>query len=631
MSGSTKRAPMMLMTMGFAGALAIALPVTAQTSEADSVRLLDRAKEAQAAFERFREQRIPPERGRRGGGCDEIIGRICLTFGDPENSGTNAADEPVEFGMARTKVMREFKDIADDIPGDRWVLGQRVFYLLERGSLLDAERLAERCGGGSNWWCTALLGMVTHAKQDWIEAERIFDQAIAEMPPEEALAFQLPEYILEEEGVEFWEENGGAEVLEDRLWILSDPLYLVEGNDRKTEQYSRQVLSRIREEAENPYGLAWGDDLMEIDLRYGAETGWGRQRQVPNGSLQDTRSIMGFMDPRSQEFMPPAKAVISPADVLSGEWKLEQLKPHTGYVAPYAPALNALETQVARFRRGDSLLVVGAFAPLDPSRRPEFRERIVFEDNILDLREARNRSREDRQRDAGDPFGRGGFDPEPFPGTGEAIEEESGPIESALFLVGEDAEVVHEVHGEGSDGAFRLQVPNGRYIVGIEAFDEAKREAWRDRHGLWQDQLFEGIASISDILVLRGGGDNPNSVDEAMATAMPAVRIREGDAFKLVWELYGLKVGETAQVRIGVEEGGANVLQRAARFFGLGDPDRPVVMSWEDAGPDVHGTVFRAVELNLPDIEPGDYTLTVQIQLPGREPMTARRPIVIEP
>lgn len=629
MRRSTKRASAVL-SVAFAVAMVGALPATAQTSESDSLKILERAKEAQAEFERFREQRIPPERGRRGGGCDEIIGRICLTFTNPEESG-GPSDEPVEFGMARTKVMRELKDIADKLPGDRWVLGQRVFYLLERGSFNEAKSLAERCGGASNWWCTGLVGMVTHAEGDWIEAERIFDQAIAQMPPEEAIAFRLPEYIIEEEGVEFWEENGGAEALEDRLWVLSDPLYMVEGNDRKTEQYSRQMLYRIREDAENPYGLAWGEDLGELDLRYGAETGWGRQRQVPNGSLQDTRNVMGYHDPRSQEFMPPAEAVISPADVRSGDWKLEQLKPHTGYVAPYAPDLNALETQVARFRRGDSLLVVGAFAPLDPSRRPQFRETMVVDDGILDLRAERNRSRGDRQRDAGDPFGRGGFDPEPFPGTEAAPAETASSVESALFLVGEDAEITHEVHGEGPEGAFRLQVPNGRYIVGIEAFDEAKRKAWRDRHGLWQDHLFEGIASISDILVLSGGGDNPESVDEAMATAMPAVRIREGDAFKLVWELYGLKVGETAQVRIGVEEGSANVLQRAARFFGLGDPDRPVVMSWEDAGPDVHGTVFRAVELNLPDIEPGEYTLTVQIQLPGREPMTAGRPIVIEP
>ena len=40
-----------------------------------------------------------------------------------------------------------------------------------------------------------------------------------------------------------------------------------------------------------------------------------------------------------------------------------------------------------------------------------------------------------------------------------------------------------------------------------------------------------------------------------------------------------------------------------------------VLITDEDAGPDVLGTVFRAVELSLPNLEPGDYTLTVEISL----------------
>jgi len=56
-----------------------------------------------------------------------------------------------------------------------------------------------------------------------------------------------------------------------------------------------------------------------------------------------------------------------------------------------------------------------------------------------------------------------------------------------------------------------------------------------------------------------------------------------------------------------------------------------VLITDEDAGPDVLGTVFRAVELSLPNLEPGDYTLTVEIELAGREPMTVGRPISIVP
>ncbi len=48
-------------------------------------------------------------------------------------------------------------------------------------------------------------------------------------------------------------------------------------------------------------------------------------------------------------------------------------------------------------------------------------------------------------------------------------------------------------------------------------------------------------------------------------------------------------------------------------------------------GPDQLGTVFRAVNLNLPDLEPGAYTITVEIELSGREPMTVSRPLEIVP
>ena len=56
-----------------------------------------------------------------------------------------------------------------------------------------------------------------------------------------------------------------------------------------------------------------------------------------------------------------------------------------------------------------------------------------------------------------------------------------------------------------------------------------------------------------------------------------------------------------------------------------------VLITYEDAGPDVLGTVFKAVELNLSDLEPGEYTLTVEIELAGREPMTVGHPISIVP
>ena len=65
---------------------------------------------------------------------------------------------------------------------------------------------------------------------------------------------------------------------------------------------------------------------------------------------------------------------------------------------------------------------------------------------------------------------------------------------------------------------------------------------------------------------------------------MAAIRIPAGERFKVAWEVYGLAIGESAQVRIGIDDGGLSLLERAGRFFRVLEPDNPVVMSWEEAG-----------------------------------------------
>ena len=621
------RAKLILPAAAFAALVAPTSAVGAQDRDGanpDSVALHEEAKEAQARFERFRESRIPPELGGFGGGCDEIVGRFCLRFESGEDeSEWSVPEEPVEFGMARVRVLRELREIHDQIPRDSWILGQRVFYMGEVGDWPGAENLIRRCGGG-NWWCTSLLGFVSHAQGDWNTASDLFALAVDQMPEgENFLSLAL---LLDPDALDVYESSSDQGAAEERLWLLSDPLYLVDGNDRMTEQYARAVLVRMRREAVNPYGVEWGDDVEELTLRYGAEKAWERRRALPSGQLQDTRSIVGRHHPKSQEFLPPDEALEDPAQVAPGDWTLEQERPWTGYAPPYAPDLNALETQVARFRRADSLLVAGAFAPEEEDAETDSRRR-TRNPRVVDLRAQRNEARGDRQART-DPFRRPVEEPQPF-----LVEEPEpeGPIQSGLFLIDTERGTTHQVLGEGPRGVFQLQVPNGRYVVGIEAFSADAKQAWRDRHGLWQDSILPGLAAVSDLLILEGGGEIPTSLDEALPTALPAVRIRAGEALKVAWELYGLAIGESASVRIGVDQGGQGFIRRLGQFLRVLEPESPVVMTYEDAGPDVLGTVFRAVQLNFPDLEPGEYTLTVEIELSGREPMVVARPIVIVP
>ena len=663
------------------GGLALLLPAQslsgqlAGPSVADSLELVEEAKDVQARYERYREQRTPPALADLTSRCDEIVGRYCFRFPDHiDVDDWRAPEEPVALELARTRVLRDLTSIGRKIPGDLWILGQRVYYLTDLGAGTNAANLARRCGGRTHWWCTALAAYVHHASGLWTAADEVFAQALEQMPPDTAALWRAPEHLLEDSAWKIYEDAADKEGLEERLWTLSDPLYLVEGNDRKTEQYARQVLIRIRAGAVNGTGLDWEDDLEEITLRWGAPEAWSREQDLATGdSLRDSRRMVSHR--RGQEFLPPGKALEDPSQMAAGEWTLgdrarmelreggsladplstagsllEALAqagnpggtfdlstpteligiirdgvirsgPRTGYTAPYATQLDVLETQVARFRRGDSLLVAGAFAP-KPEERADLSAAPRRAD-VRDLRAERNESRADRQRRT-DPFG--GVREVAVAFLPKGSEQN---VESGLFLIDTESGRRHQVLGQGPKGAFQLKVPNGHYIVGLEAFSPSARKAWRDRHGLWQDPLVPGLAAISDLLILQGGGEIPTSLDEALPTALPAVRIAAGDAFKVAWELYGLRVGESASVRIGVNPARTGLARRLGEFLRVLEPSEPVVMTYEEAGPDVLGTVFRAVELNLSDLEPGDYTLTVEIELAGREPMTVDSPITI--
>ncbi len=82
------RAKLILPAAAAAAVFGVAPAFAAESQDAsnpDSVALHEEAKEVQARFERFREERIPPELGGFGRGCDEIVGRFCLRFEDGED------------------------------------------------------------------------------------------------------------------------------------------------------------------------------------------------------------------------------------------------------------------------------------------------------------------------------------------------------------------------------------------------------------------------------------------------------------------------------------------------------------------------------------------------------------------
>lgn len=574
-----------------------------EAAPADSAALVEQAREAQRDFESFRESRIPPRTRAGAGRCDVRIGRICHWFG-----GAGEADfppEPVETGMARQRLIVTLGRILGEVR-DPWVLGQLVFYLVEEGRRGQAEQVARDCGLEDAWWCDALLGYTLHMDGRFVAAEAAFRDAVARLPDEERERWTTPRFLFSSEGEERFREAppDERERMWERLWRFSDPLFLVEGNDRLTDHQARLVLSRIKEDAAHPFQIPWAEDLEEALVRYGMNVGWSRVQSLPRaggGVLQDNRSVVGHHHSASRGYLFPEEFVASPSDVPPEAWITAPVEARTWYAAPYAPDFRALETQVARFRRGDSLLVVGAYRPDEASplaALPGAREEAV------------------------NPFDDwGGFDDE---------EGEEG-LATALFLVPEDGGELHRADGDGRSGVVTLRAPTGRYVSSLEVFDEAAGAAWRARQGVVQTPLARGIAGLSDVVILDEGAPLPESLDEAIPLLRPGIRVGVGERFVLAWEVYGLAVEDRARITIGFTSGRPGFLRRVGEFLGVVEPEVPVEVSFDETVPDDRvQTVFRAIEMGLPELEPGEYTLHVQLELPGREPAIASRPIVVE-
>jgi hypothetical protein len=110
----------------------------------------------------------------------------------------------------------------------------------------------------------------------------------------------------------------------------------------------------------------------------------------------------------------------------------------------------------------------------------------------------------------------------------------------------------------------------------------------------------------------------------------PGVRVSPGERFPVVWEVYGLRILEPVRVTIGFSRGRPGFLTRVGEFLGVIEPDRAVDITFDETGPESVQSVFRSVEIELPDLDPGEYTLHLRLELSGRTPVVTSRPIIVE-
>src|SRR3954467_1526391 len=95
----------------------------------DSTRALRLAHRAQGDFESLHRRLLPHATLTGATGCDALVGRYCYIA----QVSTDAPPEDPQVASARARLLRILDSLAVTIPGDRWIAGQKVRYLVETG------------------------------------------------------------------------------------------------------------------------------------------------------------------------------------------------------------------------------------------------------------------------------------------------------------------------------------------------------------------------------------------------------------------------------------------------------------------------------------------------------------------
>jgi hypothetical protein len=570
-----------LLEPGFVAVLTAphARPQVPDTQLVDGLVVLEAARDAQRAFERTRRRNLPFWNGPTGR-CDEIVGRFCVWH--ERDPSWNPGPESPRVKVAREELIQLLERYARATPGEGWIVGQWVRYLVEAGRAEEAQTAAGACAA-ERWWCLALTAYARHALADFSGADEAYETALRAMPSMENCRWRDLSYILDGETLNDYEDLDCGERLafETRAWWLADPLLMVPGNERRTEHFSRNVLNRLQLGADSPYGVHWGPDLEELLVRYGWPVRWSRRREPAYSPGRQRPSISGHDPDRSFRFFPPSE-LMSEFTTLEVAWELEPRRPREEYQPPYAVAFDGLEQgfdhQLAVFRRGGSALVVGAYEWATDSLPPATPLRV-----------------------------------------GLVYSAEQGRPEVAI------------AEGAPRRGVLTKRTRAEPGVLGIEALAIAAGRAARVRVGR-RLSTSTGQPSISDIILLEPGLGEPapGTLEEALRFVRPSTTVRRGERVGLLWELYGVAERTPLEVEVSLTKPGKGFFRRAAEWLGLAkDDDSTVSLEWREQTGRGSGPASRYVELRIPDLAEGRYVLSASVRLARGTELTSARVLTV--
>jgi hypothetical protein len=551
----------------------------------DSLDTIKRLRSSQSRFERIRRNRLPlsfyPSGSSR---CDLHVGRFCYWHDDND---WHAPEEHPQVSRERRQLLSQLDSAAARLPGDGWITGQRIRYLIEISQLSEALAIARDCTAAI-WWCRALEGHVHHTQGQFAAADSVFDIALDAMTEERECEWRDVSLLLGGKARDMYDDKTCLDrrEMEDRFWWLADPLYMVPGNERRSEHYSRLVVNELMDESASPRTIPWGRDNRELLVRFGPVTGWERY-SGSRATIGSRGGVVGHHRNESWHFAPIADHLMDLSQIRVGEWDLEPYKPHERYGTGYAVEFTELTHNLYVFRDGDSAAVVTACVP-PASKAIDGSDR-----------------------------------------------ETSKGVESGMIIAANETSTVVTKHSNDC-AAMVASISAQSTLVSVEAISRSDSVAARSRYWLDIPERLSGGAesdlSISDVMLVDTDDEVPSHLELAARLARPSSVVTAGDEIGLYWEVYGLDpYSNSVQFSLSVNKIGKSFLRRAAEWVGLvGSGEEVIEMRWTEPVLDV-ATLKRGIMLRLTEEMSGTYMIRLTAMSATGERVMANRMIEVEP